>query len=316
MKTKVTLVDWPRHPIETVYYLWECARSNDKIPSVEQIVEMCQRNEPFRKRVRDTFEKVVDSAIPIAENINFVFLLEGVSISFREQMVRHKIGVKVGERLGVDMFPDIHDSTWWAQSMRVLDMGKFVEDDLYRLPDSIGADETAKDIYEDSLRFSAQSYSDLLARGIPIEDAREVIPLGAQHRVSWGMNLGAVIHVCRKRSCWIPQLGTWEPVIRGMISELVTKVDPYFSSIVTPPCIKGNEFKGCVYKLDNERRVSREDPLLPCSLYLAQHSPETKIENILKHEELIRHESMEIDYQDFWRRDVHTGMRLETSPNK
>lgn len=311
METKVRLVSWTRNPIETVYYLWECARSNDKIPTVEQIVEHSAKNEQYRKRVRETFAKVVDSAIPIAENINFVFLLEGVSISFREQMVRHKVGVKVGERLGVDMFPDIHDSTWWAQSMRVLDMGKFVDQNLYRLPDSISADETAKGIYEDGLHIAQQTYSDLLARGIPIEDAREVIPLGAQHRVSWGLNLNSVIHVCRKRSCWIPQLGTWEPVIRGMISELVTKVDPYFASIVTPPCIKGNEFTGCVYRLDNERRVAREDPLLPCSLYLAQHANGVKVEEILTPDQLIRYEAMEEDYKDFWRRDVETGKRLE-----
>lgn len=310
MKTKVTLVDWPRHPIETIYYLWEAARSNDKIPPVEHIVEYCTKDARFKQRVRETFEKVVDSAIPIAENINFVFLLEGVSISFREQMVRHKIGVKVGERLGVDMFPDIHDSTWWAQSMRVLDMGKFVDEDFYRLPDSIASDETAKGIYEDGLRIAQQTYSELLARGIPIEDAREVIPLGAQHRISWGLNLNSLIHVARKRSCWIPQIGTWEPVIKGMINELVEKVDPYFASIVTPPCIKGDKFSGCVYKLDNERRVDRSDPLVPCSLYLHQHAPEVKPQEILSAAEFQRYVAMGEDYGQFWRRDVKTGQRL------
>lgn len=309
MKTKVTLVDWPRHPIETVYYLWECARSNDEIPSVESIVERSASDLEYRRTVRSTFEKVVDSAIPIAENINFVFLLEGVSISFREQMVRHKVGVKVGERLGVDMFPDIHDSTWWAQSMRVLDMGRFVDDDLYRMPDSISASQKAERIYEDALKVAQDSYSRLLALGVPIEDAREVIPLGAQHRVSWGMNLNAVIHVCRKRSCWIPQLGTWEPVIRGMISELVNKVDPYFSSIVTPPCIKGDKFEGCVYRLDCERRIDRSDPLLPCALHLAQHASGVKVEEILKPEELARYRAMEGEYHEFWRRDTKTGQR-------
>lgn len=311
MKTKVTLVSWTQHPIETVFYLWESARSNDKIPSVANIVEMCGKNEPYRKRVRETFEKVVDSAIPIAENLNFVFLLEGVSISFREQMVRHKVGVKVGERLGVEMFPDLHDSTWWAQSMRVLDMGRFVDDDLYRMPESIEQDEVAKQTYEDTLYIIQDAYKGLLARGVPVEDAREVIPLGAQHRVSWGMNLGAVIHVCRKRSCVIPQLGTWGPVIEGMIHELVTKVDPYFASIVTPPCIKGNVFKECLYKLDNERRVSREDPLLPCSLYLAQEAKKEPAATPMNAEELKRYTEQEMKYEKFWRRNTKTGVRLD-----
>lgn len=313
MKTKVTLVSWTKNPIETVYHLWESARSNEKIPSVEQIVENSTRDAKYKIKVRELFEKVVDSAIPVAENINFVFLLEGVSISFREQMVRHKVGVKVGERLGVDMFPDLHDSTWWAQSMRVLDMGDFVNQNLYRLPDSIANDELPYMTYMAVLRHIQKAYSDLIALGVPIEDAREVIPLGAQHRVSWGLNLGSLIHIARKRSCWIPQLGTWEPVIRGMISELVTKVDPYFASIVTPPCIKGNEFKGCVYKLDNERRVQREDPLLPCSLYLAQHTELTP-EKINMDQS--KYQEMEADYKEFWLRDTKTGVRLETSTPK
>src|SRR4051812_29534847 len=114
METKVTLVEWPRHPIETVYYLWEAARTNEPMESTpDQLAEKCKTLPVLRQKVRETFEKVVDSAIPISENLQFVFLLEGVSISFREQMVRHKVGMKYGERLGVDMFPDLHDSTWW-----------------------------------------------------------------------------------------------------------------------------------------------------------------------------------------------------------
>lgn len=307
MKTKVTLIEWPRHPIETVYQLWEAARSNDEIEPIGNIILNMGRFPSYQKRVRETFEKVIDSAIPIAENLYFVFLLEGVSISFREQMVRHKVGVKVGERLGVDMFPDLHDSTWWAQSMRVIDMGKFADTEHYRIPESIICDQTVLDQYKYNMMRVQKLYSWMLEKGIPIEDAREVIPLGAQHRISWGLNLSSLIHVCRKRSCWIPQLGTWEPVIRGIIHELVEKVDPYFASIVTPPCVKGNEFTGCIYKLDNERRVKREDPLLPCALYLAQHTTLAPSDVSM---DQYRYSAMEADYKDFWRRDTKTGVRL------
>lgn len=308
MKTKVTLVEWPRFPLETVFYLWEAARSNDPINETPE--EMYRRgvvDPEFAKKVRTTFEKVVDSSIPIAENLNFVFLLEGVSISFREQMVRHRIGVKVGERLGVDMFPDIHDSTWWAQSMRVLDMGKFYYDDLYRMPDSIDENEEARKIYCEAMYNSQEAYKRILELGIPIEDSREVIPLGAQHRVSWGLNLSSLMHICKKRSCWIPQVGTWAPVIEGMINELSEKVDPYFRTVVTPPCLKGNEFTGCVYKLDNERRVDREDPLLPCPLYINHHRYEFLLEDKRK-EYGKRYQDLEEKFGEFWGRDTETGV--------
>lgn len=314
MKEKVTLVEWPRNPIETVYYLWQAARDNEPIKSNPESIKLeCLGDPELEKKVRETFEKVIDSSIPIAENLNFVFLLENVSISFREQMVRHKIGVKVGERLGVDMFPDIHDSTWWVQSMRVLDMGKFAEDDLYRLPESIAnhPDANVRETYIDQMHQTAATYQFLLNKKVPIEDAREVIPLGAQHRLSWGLNLSALMHICKKRSCWIPQIGTWGPIIEGMVEELATKVDPYFRRLVTPPCIKGDEFTGCVYKLDNERRVDRSDPLLPCPLYINNESRIVLVESYReKFGEL--YTGLEKKFGKLWGRDTETGkMKVE-----
>ena len=311
METKVTLIDWPRWPIETVYFLWEAARNNEPLnwtpQSLHEDIVSGVRSD---RVVRETFEKIIDSSIPIAENLNFTFLLEGVSISFREQMVRHKIGVKVGERLGVDMFPDIHDSTWWVQSMRVLDMGKFADTEAYRIPDSIkfGGPEVWHN-YNVAMASAQETYKKLLAAGVPIEDAREVIPLGAQHRLSWTLNLSALIHITKKRSCVIPQIGTWGPVIEGMIEELATKVDPYFRNLVTPPCMKGDKFMGCIYKLDNERRVSREDPLQPCSLYM--HHEKIDPETVKMDQE--KQNEIEEKYRKFWGRDTRTGRRINSS---
>jgi hypothetical protein len=316
METKVTLVDWPRYPIETVFYLWEAARHNDPITiGPKEIFERCADNEIYRARVRETFEKVVDSSIPIAENLNFTFLLEGVSISFREQMVRHKIGVKVGERLGVDMFPDIHDSTWWVQSMRVLDMTKFAEDHNFRLPESISEhpNPEVREQFIDQMHQIAATYKFLLEMGVPIEDAREVIPLGAGHRLSWTLNLSALLHIAKKRSCWIPQIGTWGPVIEGMVNELATKVDPYFRKIVTPPCIKKEKFVGCVYKLDNERRVDRSDPLAPCPLYLSNEDGPQVEKDVTWARGMfgVRYEDLEESFRNLWGRDTETGELLQ-----
>lgn len=308
MKTKVTLVSWTQNPIETVYYLWEAARNNEKIiNSPEDIKKLSNLSKEYKQKVRSTFEKVVDSSIPIAENINFTFLIEGVSISWREQAVRHKIGVKVGERLGVDMFPDIHDSTFWIQSMRVLDMGKFAQDDLFRMPESVAShpDPLVRETYIEHMHQSAGDYAFLLNQGVPIEDAREVIPLGAQHRLSWTLNMSALIHIAKKRSCTVPQIGTWGPVIQGMIKELTEKVDPYFSKIVTPPCISGEKFNKCLYELDNERRILREDPLMPCFLLMAQKGIDPKTIN-MDHEKFNKWEK---EYEEFWQRDTKTGKR-------
>ncbi len=314
LQPKITLVDWPRYPIETVTYLWDAARNNDPIlHRPEEIAFLRTKDAKYDAYVRELFEKVIDSAIPISENLNFTFLLEGVSISFREQMVRHRIGVKVGDRLGADMFPDIHDSTWWVQSMRVLDMSKFAERCEFRLPESIITNKNpeVRENYIDFMHEIADMYKYFIDNGVPVEDAREVIPLGAQHRLSWTLNLSSLTHILKKRSCWIPQIGTWGPVIEGMVNELATRVDPYFRKLVTPPCIKKEKFTGCIYKLDNERRVDRSDPLPPCPLYLNNEAggPPTVSKARLDFAE--PYKVLENSFGKLWGRDTQTGELLQ-----
>lgn len=307
METKVTLVEWPRWPIETVYYLWQVSRHNDPVLEPGQIYLKSANDPDYKKEVRKVFEQIIDSPYPIAENLWFVFLLENVSISFREQMVRHRIGVKVGERVGVDMFPDLHDSTWWSQSMRYSNMGEFANKESYRMPESIDT-EAKRLLYVNAMQVAQRTYNDLVKQGVPLEDAREVIPLGTTHRVSWGINLHSLAHIMKKRSCWILQLGVWGPVIRGMINELATRVDPYFANLVTPPCIKGNEFKECVALLDNQERTEGKDPLPPCSLFLYNH-PHLVRPNCMEGK-AEKFNKMREDYKNFWRRNPETGVRF------
>lgn len=267
MKPKVTLLSWTKDPIATIYSLWKASRDNE--PAV--LPSSIKEDDP---KALEVFKKILYSKIPLSENINFVFLLEGISISFREQMVRHRIGTKVGQRLGVDIVPDLGDSTWWSQTMRVLDMSNFYRDGQYRKPETLEGkvhsiqDRTAEEIYNFAMLQAECAYKDLIKAGVPIEDAREVLPLATGHRVSWSLNLTALQHIIGKRTCWIAQSGLWEDVIHGMIKELVEKVHPVFQGLVDPPCFKEGNYIGCQVKIENERRVSGEDPLPPCSLYM------------------------------------------------
>lgn len=309
MEPKVTLVSHTNFPVETIYYLWEASRTITEMQSPHTIYKRCQVDPEFKAKVRETFEKVIDSAIPVAENITFVFLLENISISFREQMVRHRIGVKVGDRLGVDMFPDIHDSTWWSQSMRVLDMSKFADNKEYRMPE---LSEQQSTLYKRTMYQIQETYKMLVKAGVPIEDAREVLPLATTSRISWGINLAALIHILQKRGCWILQLGLWGPIIQGMVQELSVKIDPYFRTLVQPPCIKGDAYVGCTVILDNEKRVKRDDPLPPCALYLHKEGGVKTLDDLeaaVGDERRKLYESMSLKYTDLWGRDVNTGHR-------
>lgn len=314
MKPKITLVSWSSYPTETLYYLWEMARQNDPVDEPKVLAEKSKTDPVLQNRIRVAFEKIMNSNIPVGENIEFVFMLEGISISFREQMVRHRIGAKVGEKLGVDIVPELAKSTWWSQSMQVQDMSKFAEDEMFRIPESVERNPEALKVFKDFMANSAESYKQLSALGILKEDAREVIPLGAQHRISWGLNLFALQHIVNKRSCWMLQLGVWGPVILGMVEELATKIDPIFRKLSTPPCIKDEKYVGCPFPYHNQTRFNGEDPFPACSLYIhkeAQTNPLITLQQI--EATVVRPDYLEkkVAQAAFWGRDAETGVLVK-----
>lgn len=287
MKPKVTLINWTPDPMETVYILWQASKVDGPVPMTVADVKRTVSAED----VQQLFWDVLRQNIPVGEHLDFVFMLEGVSVSWREQAVRHRIGVHVGDRLGVDIVPDLADSTWWSQSMRIQNMGTFAERGMYRVPESLdgksvpegwwgdrepnsnmvrsGASATI--VYHNVMAIIEDFYRALVAAGVPMEDARELIPLGAQHRISWKLNLSSLIHILGKRGCWILQLGLWGPVIEQMVNELATKVHPMFRNIVAPPCIdRRGKFTSCLYRLENQRRVTGEDAHPICPMYLCR----------------------------------------------
>lgn len=335
MQPKVTLVNPPSHVLETVWILWEASKVDAPVPlDVEEVRRIVPQAD-----LEKLFWQVLAQHIPVAEHINFVFMLEGVSVSLREQMVRHRIGTHVGDRLAVDIVPDLADSTWWSQSMRIQDMGKFADDGMYRVPETLGDSDgpgTARGLYHHTMQQIQDAYKKLVMLGVPMEDARELIPLGAQHRISWGINLQALLHVLGKRGCWILQLGIWGPVIHGMVKELAEKVHPMFGRIIAPPCISADDkFKGCTYQKENDRRMEGDDAHPPCPLWLcrdehgqealdlfADHSDEpgwkellrtntlTRKEVLIQADNLVpRHREMKRraeEYRALWRHDPYT----------
>ena len=345
MDPTVRLVSFTHAPIETLVHLWEQSRTEGETISVDDMVsERIEleaypnlENHPYRTPDLDAVKKrtderlalfcqIMDADIPVAENVSFTFMLDNVSVALREQLVRHRIGAKAGERLGMDYAPGLHDSTWWAQSMRILDMGKFAENGKYLIPETIkdnkevttcfgmekGRKITVPELYKDFMMVAGKTYENLVKAGVPMEDARNVIPLAATHRISWTLNLAALKHIVGKRGCWILQLGIWKSVIVGMIEAIAKEVHPVFRRLISPPCMKGNRFTGCHFEIDNKRRIDGLDEIPACSLYLHEESDMVGEASQAYYEDeddaRRRHYvSMVDEYSELWGRDPYTG---------
>lgn len=333
-KPSARLISAFAYPAETIYCLWQASRTRDPIPPAQQVSDWCQRDPAMAAKVAEVFETVIESEIPVAENLDFVFLLENMPVSLREQIVRHRIGHRFGENFGVDLVPgDVQDS-WWSQSMRVMDMGQFASNGDYftpEIPDVECKNEvdgtvvgTAQAIYDNFMRLSERTYQLLIQAGLPPEDARQVIPLAATSRMTWKMNYQSLKHIMKRRSCWIAQLGMWEPIVRDMVEELCKWIGEPMRRLINPPCIRHDHFVECPFIPDNLQRAKGNDPEPPCPLFLQHYGQmvhEIPIDQRKYHRagrtwdttaarDRQRFKDMQEAYRLLWNRNVWSGERL------
>ncbi len=307
----IELVSFTQNPVVTAYYLWQRSKMANFEKTFLELVDLYEIDESFAKEVDDLFMKIIRQEIPVSENIEFVFMVNDDSIAHREQMVRHRIGHTHGDNIGVDIIPDGAKSSYWSQSMRILDMSKFADENRFLVPDSIKENGQVHLEYLETLHIIQDMYHKWVhIDNIPMEDARNIMPLASTMDISWKLSLQALLHVLGKRSCWILQLGLWEPIITGMIEALCDQIHPMFREIILPPCFTEGKFNDCVYKLENERRVSSEDSLCVCPLYMGTATNHPQEFNALSAEHKQDTLARAPQYEKLWGKNVWTGEDL------
>ena len=279
MQTKIELLSWTRFPIETVWCEWQRSRTDSYVPSPEE----ANKTQPMNEMMQ-VFADCIAMDLPVARCLSFTFAVDHMPIALREQLVRHMIGHHFDGRLGADLIPEQSHSSFWSQTMRAKDMGSFATNGEFYTPESITDKNcsvfgprgpiTQRDLYGRTMNDLQEIYNQLVASGVPLEDARLVMPLAVTHRLTWTVNMQAVGHILAKRGCWIAQLGMWKPVILGMVNELAEKVHPIFRTLIAPPCIdrRTDTYKSCPFSKENAEYIHGRDPHDPCPLWL-QHEP-------------------------------------------
>jgi thymidylate synthase ThyX len=346
-KSTVTLLSWTQNPLETVYAEWQQSRTTGPIDLPATLAQMVKAEQclgaenngtaaveagPIQKQIEEVAEKVISMKMPLGETIELVFLLEHIPIALREQHVRHRIGHGFGDKIGADIIPDLAGgSSFWSQSIRILDMGKFADEGEFFMPESVMNSEkevdillsdgtvlviALKDFYFECMKQVQQMYGSLVGAGIPLEDARNVLPMAMQHRYTWKTNLSALMHMMSKRGCWFSQLGMWEPVINGIVNELSEKIHPMFRKIIDPPCFgaDGNYHK-CTFVQENEDK-SKGGEFPPCSLWLWKEkcADEEGALDMNMYADIIgdrrpRYSKMQDKFAKLWGRDPRSGER-------
>ena len=182
---------------------------------------------------QDIFQRAVDGQIDVQkmqklisgviesghgstiEHVVFTFGISGVSRTLSHQLVRHRAGVAFDQ-----------------QSQRYVTY----KGPATMLPATIeDADPPLRARYEDQVSGALEVYGDLVAAGIPGEDARFVFPNATRTNLVMTTNLRALIHMSGLRLCTMAQ---WE--IRRLfqlIRQEIFQVSPFLGSFLAPKCV-------------------------------------------------------------------------------
>ena len=169
------------------------------------------------EKQRELIGRVIESGHgSTIEHVVFTFAITGVSRTLSHQLVRHRAGVAFDQ-----------------QSQRYVTYKKGAST---MLPATIAdADPELRRDYEETVEGALELYSELVAAGIPGEDARFVFPNATRTNLVMTANLRALIHMSGLRLCTMAQ---WE--IRRLfqlIRHEVFAVSPFLGSFLAPKCV-------------------------------------------------------------------------------
>lgn len=137
----------------------------------------------------------------VLEHVSFTFGIEGISRACSHQLVRHRL------------------ASYSQQSQRYV---TFKGGDFPLVtPDSIAESAQREEIFDRAMQACAEAYRQLVADGVPAEDARFVLPNAAETKIIVTMNGRELLHFFELRCC---ERAQWE--IRAMAIEMLRVVKP------------------------------------------------------------------------------------------
>jgi thymidylate synthase (FAD) len=215
---KATLLFPDREIVERFYVplIYTACRTCYSVEEPDEIFRKAVAGETDPARQQKLIQRVIESGHgSTIEHVVFSFGITGVSRTLSHQLVRHRAGVAFDQ-----------------QSQRYV---KF-KDAATMTPSTIeDAGPELRERYDGQIEESLDLYGDLLAAGIPGEDARFIFPNATRTNLVMTANLRALIHMSGLRLCTMAQ---WE--IRRLfqlIRHEIFAVSPFLGSFLAPKCV-------------------------------------------------------------------------------
>src|SRR6516164_1598764 len=209
---QVKLIDYAQAPLEKLYAAFRTCYSADTPIEIWQKIEA---EKISHQRIREFVgERLKTGHASPLEQVVFWFAIVGVSRSLSHQFVRHRIGISFEQ-----------------QSQRYV---KFKHESLaYVMPES-WTRAKLDDQFTELLQQTSELYRRALDAGIPVEDARFILPNAAPTNFHVMVNFAEMLHICDLRLCVRAQ---WE--IRRMVALMraeIKRVLPEIAVFLQPKC--------------------------------------------------------------------------------
>lgn len=147
------------------------------------------------------------------EHASFTFAIDGVSRVLSHQLVRHRIGTSYSQK-----------------SQRYVKEGQFE----YTIPDTIANNRQQQAVFEQTMTYLQDRYNELLAAGIPAEDARYLLPNACTTNLVVTMNARSLLHFFELRCCMRAQKEIRQ-LADLMLAEVI-KIAPLLFANAGAPC--------------------------------------------------------------------------------
>lgn len=151
----------------------------------------------------------------VMEHASFTFAIEDVSRALTHQLVRHRL------------------ASYSQQSQRYVNL----EPLEYVIPPSIHGNEKAMEKYRELMKSIEKGYKELVEAGVPLEDARYILPNATHTNIVVTMNARELWNFFTLRTCMKAQ---WEiRTLAFIMLRMVKDVAPALFEGAGPACLRG-----------------------------------------------------------------------------
>ena len=212
MAIEVTLLSHSEDPMRSLYMAYRTCYSQLTPQQVAARIE--DERIPREKMHAFIVERLKTGHASPLEQVWFEFAIAGVSRAFSHQFVRHRVGISFEQQ---------------SQRYVTYKKGKFP----YSVPKSVEKAGMAEKM-EELFGQAGDLYEEMVAAGVPAEDARFLLPNATNTNFKITVNFQSLLHICDLRLCTRAQ---WEfRRVAALLRAEVARAVPELGSYLQPKC--------------------------------------------------------------------------------